>query len=285
MYPWSMDDAPDVFAHLDHRRFLEAWFEWKKRSNPRYSHRAFARRAGFGSPSLLHLVIKGERNITDGTLPGFLKALGLTGEARRHFGLLVQLDRAEGPTERDGVYQAIRASAHFRAANRLEDGAYTYLSDWTLPVIRELAGAPGFRFDPVWVAGRLRPPITEAHARRSLQTLVELGMLEVDGEEVRLREVAVVTPHEVAGPAVFRYHQGMLERAVHALEHVPGAERHFGAVTVRVPADQVSLLKEEVAAFQERLLALCDALPSEPGPQRVMQVDLQLFPLTEDVGC
>lgn len=232
-----------------------------------------------GNPSLLGLVIKGERNLTPRTVPGFLEALGLTGAARRHFELLVDLSRAKSNDERNAIFSRIRATKHFREANALGAASFDYLSDWTIPAIRELAGRPDFRFDPAWVASKLLPRVTEARARRSLQVLVDLGMLEpTDQGGAQVVDVAVVTPHEVIGLAVFNYHHAMLERSREALEAVDAELRHYGAVTVRATPEQLARLKEEVAAFQERVLELCD---SDPEGERVMQLNLQLFPLSE----
>ena len=93
-------------------------------------------------------------------------------------------------------------------------------------------------------------------------------------------EQSVVTAHEVASVAVRRYHQVMGELAVAELEHKGGSERHFGAVTVLVPPALVPTLKSEIAAFQERMLALCD--DSEDPGEVAMQLNLQLFPLSQE---
>lgn len=277
------ESGPDLFTYLDHRAWLGDWFAWKQSTNARYSHRAFARAAGLSNPSLLHLVVKGERNITPRTLPGFVRALKLAGDQARHFELLVSLDRARSPDERNAIFDRIRATRGFRAANELQAASFDYLSDWTLPAIRELAGAPHFRHDPTWIAEQLQPRVTEARARRSLELLERLGMVIPDAEGgATQQDVAIVTAHEVWGLAVFNYHRQMLDRAREALETVDAAERHYGAVTVRVPATRIEALKEEVAAFQERVLALCDE--DEDGDV-VMQLNLQLFPLTRTEPC
>lgn len=274
----ALPDLPTVFAYLDHRAFLKDWFEAKKAANPRYSHRLFASKAGFSSPSMLHLVITAQRNITAQSLPRFAKALQLGPAERDYFKELVALDRARTLAERNDIYQRLRARQHFRGANDLEAAGFDYLSDWTLPAVRELAGAPGFRFDARWVAKRLRPRVTVARAQKALDTLVTLGMIRPsdDGGAVQ-HDVAVVTPHEVAGLAVYNYHRSMGGLALQALEGAAPAERHFGAVTVRVSADTLGRLKAEVAAFQERVLAICDE--DEHG-DRAMQLNLQLFPLS-----
>lgn len=272
---------PTVFSYLDHRSYLADWFAAKQRANPRYSHRVFAAKAGFRSPSMLHLVIKGERNITERAMPKFQRALGLDRDARSYFSLLVKLDRSTSLDERNALFERIRARRHFGRAEALEDAGFDYLSDWSLPAIRELAACAAFRLDPKWIGKTLRPRISTARARKAIDKLVTLGMLEAkeDGTAIQ-KDASIVSPHEVWGLAVFNYHRGMLDLARKALEWAQADERHYGAVTVRVSPETLAQLKREVSEFQERLLALCDA---DKDGDRVVQINIQMFPLSDTV--
>ena len=270
---------PNIYAYLDYRGFLSDWFDAKKLRNPRFSHRAFVARTGQRSPSLLADVIAGRRNLTAAGLEGFLRALSLrTGEAR-FFGLLVQLDQAETPSEKNAVWVNIMASRRFREARRIEGDSVRYLSHWLHPAIRELANREGFRDDAAWVASQIRPRVTVREARQALDLLFELELL-VRHEDGRVSHGggSVVTPHEVAGLAAINYHQGMLERAAQAIHEVEPEERHFLAVTVSAPPSLIPRLKEELNAVQERILEMC--ANAEPPAEQVLQFNLHFFPLS-----
>ncbi|MEQ1501028.1 MAG: TIGR02147 family protein [Myxococcota bacterium] len=273
-------DLPTVFDYLDFRAFLADWFVAKKRVNPRFSHRVFARAAGQKSPSLLHHVIEGHRNLTGATAEAFAAAMKLGAAEATFFAHLVELGQATTDGERNEAWERIAATRRFRDARRIDGAGFEYLSSWFYPAIRELAYRPDFVDDAEWIARTLRPKITVARARRAVDALVGMGMLVADADgRLRPADASVVTPHEVAGLAVHNYHHGMLERAREAIAAFDPEERHFGGVTVAVPASLVQRLKQEVAAFQERVLNLCDTA-SEPR-DRVYQLNLQLFPLTE----
>ncbi|HND31034.1 MAG TPA: TIGR02147 family protein, partial [Myxococcota bacterium] len=92
-------DGAEIYRYLDYRKFLADWFREKKEANPLFSHRAFARKAGQASPSLLLHVIEGKRNLTPITLEAFVKALGLKSEEVEFFTTLVNLDQAETQEE------------------------------------------------------------------------------------------------------------------------------------------------------------------------------------------
>jgi uncharacterized protein (TIGR02147 family) len=271
---------PDVFEYVDYRSFLGDWIRAKKFMNPGYSHRVFARRAGYSNPSLLGQIIKGKRNLTEKGLPGFLKALSLKGEEREYFRTLVALDRACTADERTHLVERLAARRRFKGSRRLEDEGFRYLSRWYFPAIRELAARDDFRLDAEWVARRLKPKITVAKVNEALEALVASGMIEATGDGgAEQTEKNVVTAHEVASLAVRNYHRGMTELALAALEEKGGPERHFGAVTALAPASLIPTLKREIAAFQERIMNLCDE-SSDPG-EIAIQLNLQLFPLSE----
>jgi len=278
-----VSERPVVFSYLDHRRYLADWFAWKKASNKRFSHRAFARAAGQKSPSLALSVIKGSRNLTDDTVQAFCRAMKLPTEEAAFYRLLWVFDMASTPEERNAAWRRIASTRHFRQARPLEGESFRYLSTWYLPAIRELAQCPGFRADPAWIARTLRPRIREREAAAALQTLQELGMLQVqDDGTVSLGEVSLATSHEVAGLAVHNYHRQMLERAHDSIASMGPDERHLSAITVAVPASLLPELKQHIGRFLEDMLERCDS--ADEHPEQVLQLGVQLTPLTHAIS-
>jgi uncharacterized protein (TIGR02147 family) len=269
---------PSPYDYLDYRRYLADWFEAKKRDNPRFSHRLFARLAGQKSPSLLHHVVEGRRNLTSQTLAGFIKALSLRSGEAQFFERLVQLDQATDTDERNKAWEHIRSTRRFRDARRIEADSFDYLSNWSVPAIRELALRSDFQPTAEWVAEQLRPRIRVPEAKRALDILTQLGFLIPKDGTLVPAEASLTTPTEVSGLAIANYHRGMLERASESIEAFEPTERHLLAVTVSVPDALMPVLKAECNAFLERMMHLCDE--STEDADRVMQMNLQLFPLS-----
>lgn len=273
-------EEPDLFRYLDYRRYLQDWFNWRKARNARFSHRAFMQRAGLSSPSLLLSVVEGKRNLTPATTEAFVRALGLAGEAADFFQSLVDLGQAEGLDDRNVAWEKVRATRRFREARVVEGASVEYLSCWYYPAIRELAACQGFQADPEWIALTLQPKISVAQARKGLELLQTLGMLQPAPEDGRLipADASIVTPHEVAGMAAMNYHAGMIGRAAEALTTTPPRQRHYCAVTVAIPDTLLPKLKQELDRFQERILDMCDS--AEGVRSTVYQLNMQLFPLS-----
>ena len=274
-----MRPKPGLYSYLDYRAFLKDWFEWKKASNKNFSHRLFAMKAGLKSPALLANVVSGRRNLTSQTTEAFLKAMKLNKDERIFFGQLVKLDQAKTDKERNLAWRNISATKRFLEARQIEGASVAYLSHWYYPAIRELALRSDFQGDPKWIATKLRPQISSSQAKTALETLIALGMLAKTTGRLRPAEGTVVTPMEVAGMAVHNYHRGMLDRAGESMDAFEPDERYLGGVTVAIPEYLVEQVKDELKAFQSRMLDLCDSAENEA--ERVYQLGLQFFPLSE----
>ena len=97
-----------------------------------------------------------------------------------------------------------------------------------------------------------------------------------DGEVSR-GEAMVTTGAETRGIHIRRYHRAMLERAAESMELVEGSERDISSVTLCVASHRVPQLKAEIQAFRKRLMQLAE---DDDHPDRVMQFNVQLFPLS-----
>jgi uncharacterized protein (TIGR02147 family) len=268
---------PDVFGYLDYRTFLRDTYAARKAEGRGFSYRAFSKRAGLNSPNHLKRVIDGERSLTPTMAVRYAEALGLTGEQGTAFLDLVALGEAETDAERNAAYERIQSSRGYRKAQRLEVAHAAYHASWYVPAIRELVGASGFEPDPSWIARRLLPPIPVAEAARALETLLALGLVERTSEGgLRQTDAVVTTGPETRGLHVRNYHRALLERAAAAMELVPAPERDISSLTFTADEEVMSEVKRRVQAFRRDLIAY---VSERPGP-RVVQLNLQLFPLT-----
>jgi uncharacterized protein (TIGR02147 family) len=274
----------NVFEFLDYRAFLRAYYAAEKERKPAFSHRFFSRQAGLKSPNFLKLVMDGERNLGNETVPKFVQAIGLTGEAAEFFANLVLFNQADTVAEKNRAFERISASRRFRSAKRIEGDLFRYLSHWYYPAIRELAGRADFQENPKWIASRLRPKISETDAKSALNLLLSLGLLvrdEQSGKIVR-GEPTLTTDHQtVRSLAVTNFHRQMLERASDSIETVKPLHRDLAALTVCVSPETAAVVKERIHRFREELTQICDA---DAKGNVVYQLNVQWFPLSAVPG-
>jgi uncharacterized protein (TIGR02147 family) len=275
-----VSDAHPVhaFAYLEYRTFLRDLFEQKKALKAGFSHRAFSRRAGLKSTNYLHLVISGQRNLTGGAARQFAKGFGLSKEEADYFCELVLFNQATTAEERGRAYERLGRFSKFRSAHQLAAAQSEYHALWYLPAIRELAASAAFSDDPKWIGKALIPPISAAEAKRGVARLEELGLLVRDAKG-RLRQATevVTTGSGPLGHQVVAYHRAMMERASESIDRVPRDEREISSLTLCVSQEVLFRLKERIREFRKELLAIAEL---EGKPERVVQLNFQLFPLS-----
>ncbi|HEX2730604.1 MAG TPA: TIGR02147 family protein [Polyangiaceae bacterium] len=270
----------DVFRYHDYRAFLSDYYAAKKGRG--FSYRAFSQAAGLGAPNYLKLVITGKRNLSPETAQLFARTCGLTGEAAQYFCELVAFNQSGNAEERTAHYQRLGAFRRYRRAHKLELAEAAYHSTWYLPAIRELVLSRHFVEDPEWIAGMLRPAIKALDAERALATLLQLGLLQRDSEGRLVQRAHVVsTGPETSGMHIRNYHKEMIERASACIEQIPAAERDVSSLTMCLGPKALARLKQRLQEFRRELIELCE---SEVEPSQVLQLNLQLFPLTQDTG-
>lgn len=269
--------AVDVFAYLSYRAFLrDAYVDLKARQRG-FSYRWFSRRAGLSSPNFLKLVMDGKRNLSPRGAEAFAGALGLAGREASFFRELVDFEQADTPADKNRAWERLSAYQGHRKVRALERHQLEYLSKWWNPAIRELVAIPGFRDDPEWIARQLRPAITPAQARAAIDLLLELGFVVRDADGgLRQREPLLSTGPEVRSLAVGNFHRQMMQRAAESIELVDRAEREISGLTVALSQQSFQLFKEKIHALRAELLELSGR---EQAPDRVVQVNFQIFPL------
>lgn len=269
----------NVFDYLDYREFLRAFYAEHKAKDYGFSYRAFSRRAGLRSTNYLKLVMDGERNITPEMAEQFARGCGLEEREADYFCELVAFNQSQSTSEKNRCHERLMRFRQYRAIHKLDAAQATYHANWYLPAIRELATRPDFRSDPKWIARTLKPRISPREAEKALDVLLELGLLVKNSEGHLVQSDSLVTTGPgPLGHHIVNYHRAMMERAAAALDEVPREEREISSLTLCVSQDVLLELKERIREFRRELLQVAELAGT---PERVVQLNFQLFPLSE----
>jgi uncharacterized protein (TIGR02147 family) len=268
-----------VFDYDDYRAFLrDAYVQRKQRG---LSHRWLARRAGLGSPSFLTAVMDGKKNLALATARRVAMALALTGDAAECFETLVAFDQARDALERRRLHASLARLRRYQDTHALAAAQDVYHRTWYLPAIRELSQSGRFRADPKWIARALRPRITVREAENALHQLQQIGLLRPDAAgRLRAAHQRVATVAEPESESIAQFHRTMIGRALAAIDDVPRAERDISSVTLCVDSTGLSALKHRIQQIRRELL---DEFDAEESGAQVVQVNIQVFPLSERI--
>lgn len=272
---------PRVHDFLDYREYLRAYFDAKKAMNPHFSHRVFAREAGLGSQSYLSMVIERKRNLSMRSLPKFIDGLKLAGRERSDFETLVRYDQCDDLEEKSRLFsELLKQRSNRSELFDLERERFEFLSQWHAVAIYVLVGLQGFQYDPEWISRALGRKITSAQAREALSLLSRLGLI-VESEGVWRQVLGAITVKDnTRAMAVARYHEAHLRLAFEALKKLPIEQREMAGATISIPASHLDELKEKIRAFRRELNTWSSSFQDS---NQVFQVNLQLFPLSEQI--
>ena len=272
----------DIFQYRDYRQYLRQVYTFRKKSEYGFSYRAFAKKAGLSAPNYLKLVTDGQRNLTAEMASRFAEALGLRAQHAEYFCDLVAFNQAATASKREHCYQRLKRHRAYRKAFRLDAAHAAYHSEWYMPAVRELVACGGFREDPRWIARALEPKISTREAEQALKTLLLLGLIvrNAEGRLVQNEPLLTTGDERPLGHHIATFHRAMLQRAAEALDRTPREEREIASLTLSLNAEQVQAFKQRLYQVRQELLqASLERADCGGEPDRVVQINFQMFPL------
>ena len=271
---------PDVLQYTNFRVYLRDYYEYKKQTQPSFSLRFFAEKAGLSSHAHLKLTIDGKRNITKGTVLKIIQGLGLEKQRAAYFESLVFFNQAQNDTEKQVYYAQLLKASPRSKLHKMDKAQLRIFREWHHSVILEMVGLKGFKPIPDLVSRRLHGMVTPSQVTESLELLLETGLLVKTANGYRQRDPLLTTDDEVQDMMVKLYHQQMLRISANMLSQLPSAERDISALTFSIKREDFPNLKKHIQLMRKELLDF-SAKPGEGDD--VVQVNIQLFPLTRGV--
>jgi uncharacterized protein (TIGR02147 family) len=270
---------PNIYEYMDYRAFLNDMFRFRKKKDSYFSYRYFSNKAGFSSPNFLKLVIEGKRNLTNASIAKVSKGFGFSKQERESFEALVFMNQAKDYEQKNHYLKKVMSIKGYNNIRRIEKKSYEYFSKWYNLAIRETVMFRGRNLTAEQIAGILNPKITTREAEKSINLLMEIGLIRKDKDGLwEQSDPALTTGPEVQSLAIANLHREMLRLATESIERYPADKRDITALTLRVNSGDMEELKRRIAHFRKELLE--SALVEEDTDQ-VIQVNIQAFPLTD----
>jgi uncharacterized protein (TIGR02147 family) len=272
MYP-----SINIYHYTDYREYLKAYFTQRKKIDPKFSHRYLSRRLGLDSPNFIMLVMQGKRNLTQ------QMAFRISGEFKHnpketeYFENMAGFAKAETTSEKDLYFNRMMAIRKAMNVDKIDEHQYKYYSNWYNIAIRELVTYQEFKGDYKWLAKKVIPRITESQAKRSVELLIKLGLIQKKGNVYTRKSALISTGPQVSSLAIANFHRTMAQRAADAIDLIPKQERDMSACTVNISQKGFEQIRETIAECQRKVMAIAEA---DSPADRVYQVNFHLFPIS-----
>jgi uncharacterized protein (TIGR02147 family) len=283
-----------VFNYQEASGFLRDAWEEKKKRNPAFSMRAWARSLGLEGHAPLHLMMKGQRPIPKKYLPKFIESLGLSAREGMFFETLTDLKRARSMDEKNFYLKRLRElrpSAEFKV---VEVEAFKVLSEPLHTLLLEMTALAGASHDPKVIAQELRLKATPTQVAAVLERLVGLGLLleveksaapPVEGQKItaekkyRKTNRGITSPPDVTSKGVQQYHKAVSQWAIDLISQLDVSEREFNSYALNIRRSSLPRAKELIRTFVKEFHAQIEA-PEGDG-EETYQLNIQFFGLTK----
>jgi uncharacterized protein (TIGR02147 family) len=282
--------APALGQYADFRRYLRDFYEFKKRTLSTavrsYSYAAFSAAADIKSPNYLKLIIEGQRNLSMDMVKRFIKALGLQGDEGKEFKALVLYGQARDPLERN---RYLKSLSEFRAKRkiRLEEinsEIWGKVPNWVSWVLYTLVDQEGVEFDPIHLRRVMRNRVSIDEAKRALNLLLSSGELRKNSDGSIQKGRELINGYENIPVAMVRKIQAeLIYLGLESLFQDDPTEREFGALTLALTEKEFEQIKFELRQFRKRVYKDISIQRGQNKGQRVYQLNIQLFPVSDRV--
>jgi uncharacterized protein (TIGR02147 family) len=187
------------------------------------------------TPAFLSMLKKGRRLPTAATLNRFLDFAGFEANQEREYcELLFSIATNRDPEFRLQLQRKLVKLSHKQGFAHNESTMIEYLSQWYIPVIRELALSPGFRLDPRWVQSRLPLTVSLSKISRALDFLCDRKLIaqRSDASWYFPGGQALECDPTIYGPLILNFHREMLSYAAKEIGNYTSSQRWIQSLTI-----------------------------------------------------
>jgi uncharacterized protein (TIGR02147 family) len=162
----------------------------------------------------------------------------------------------------------------------IDEKQYEFFRSWYHSALREMITLPEFREDYDWIAKKCLPHITAVQAKKSIELMLQLGILKRDAQgKLDITNAVISSEHELKSFVLRNFHTEMLGLAKEALERFEPNEREISSLTLGVSQKCYEQIKDRIRTFKQELLDM--VIEDTAGSETICQCNFQLFPLVE----
>jgi len=193
------------------------------------------------------------------------------------FEALVFFNQSKTREEKNAYYEQLLKIVPRNNAGRLQGEQFEIVKKWFIPVIREMVNLRNFNDNPQWIADNLNGTVSAAEVREAFDLLLNSGMIKKTAGGYALSEKNLATDDEVNPLFVKNYHYEMIQKAVDAMDAIPGGKRDISAACFPIKKEDFEKLKSHIQLMRKELFQF---QAKDGEGDMVVQVNLQLFPVT-----
>jgi len=268
---------PNVYTYDDFRLFLDHAFKARKKADPKYSYRKFARDAGILNPGYLLDVVQGKRALSRAMLLKMSRAFGLSEAEGEFLQLLADFGQTRQDEARQSIYQDILFRRNRSRFARLSPSLAKYYQDYRYPLIRCAVEAGDFSGDYEALGKWLDPALPPGVVKKMIADLLDWKLIQKNAAGHYAVTSRFVEPPATMGSLVRRLNREWILHGAEAPFRFPADQRHVSTLLLMVGPETRKEIHRRIDRFRKEIL---DLVEEDKRPEGIMQLSLQYFPRT-----
>lgn len=281
-------ESPVLSAYTDYRVYLKdefAYRQYQTRTQRRpYSYTDFSAAADIKSPNYLKTIIEGQRNLSPEMIKKFARALKLDKQEFKEFEALVFYGQEKDPLQRNSYLKNLSEIRAHKAleAGEIEKSVWDKVPNWISWVLYAMVDQEHVRFDPKHLKELLRHKATPAELEAALNRLKDNGDIKLSETGEAHKTGLMMNEAQKIPPALVRKLQAeLIYLGLESLYKDEPTEREISGFTLAMTPQEFQWVRHELRKVRKDLQSkLMMEREKAPG-ERVYQVNVQMFPLTE----
>jgi uncharacterized protein (TIGR02147 family) len=270
-----------VFEYFDYRDFLKDFYEEKKSERSFFSYRLFGAKIGMDASYLAKVIIK-NRHISNSSIGKIVSYCGLNEREAKYFETAVYFVKAKSHRESKLLFEKLLSLKNVSASALLEH-QYEFYQKWYHSAIRSILEFYDFRGDYKALAEQLSPKIPAREAKNSIRLLEKLRLIKKDeAGRYRMTDTAITTGPQWHSLAIQAFQEETIRLSLESLSRHIKKHRDVSTVTMNVSEQNFQEIKERIGEFRSTIIKYVN---EQSSPDRVVQLNIQLFPLSTIKGC
>lgn len=242
----------------------------------------WSKKLGHKSPSLLSMVLSGQRLPSEDFVESLIHVLKLNKGEADALRLKVKLERLSKKNssispELLNEFNLLRERVGKIKSKSYDLSQFESIAQWYVIAIKQLIATPDFFEDSEWISKRLKNKVRPYQVKKAIEHLLHTGAVKRDEAGKLYVDHGIRVGNEVPSEAIVQHHLGMLNQAQEAIRETSVEERSFNGLTFRIDAANVGQVKQDIQNFIQEL----NAKYSNDISRRVYQINVNLFELTD----
>lgn len=246
------------------------------------SLREMAADLGYNSPSILTMILKGQRFPSRTFIDQFCEYFKINNTQKELLHLLVNLERKNSKgqdiSDISNKIQRLMPDRHIDTVDVLW---FKKVAGWHYTAIKNLIKTPYFIEDYDIISRQLKNRVTPKQVKEAIDLLLELEVIERNSAgELEVNTGSWRTPTGINSSAIRKFHKGMILEALYSLENENADRRFISGLTLQFDTSQ----KEEATADIMQFLNDFNTKYYKKDSKHLGQLNIQFFRLNKDLN-